>query len=449
MAIFKLPELGEGLSEGEVISWRVKEGDDIKADSTMVEIMTDKATVEVPAPRSGRVTKLYYQPGQLAKVGAPLIDIEESSAATVGKSRAEESSGARPSGSVNKADALPGVGSPTQASASAASKQVPEQVRSGDTRVLASPAIRKLAREQNVDLQSITGSGERGRILKSDLETAFQVGRAVGRASSLSLVPSADNNSHTLDVSQSRSSSPSATSHLEERIPFIGMRRKIADRLSESYTMAVHFTHFDEVDFSEVIRLRNEMNQEVAKKGGAKLTYLPFFIKGSIAALKHFPILNSTLDTKANEVVVKHYYHYGISVQTDQGLMVAVVRDCDKKDVFQLANEIKEVADRARSGKASVQDLTGSTITITNPGNIGGLYATPVINYPESVILGMFQIKKRPVVVEKNGEDTIVARPMMFTNITCDHRIVDGAIAAGYLRLFCDYMENPAKMAFG
>ena len=179
-----------------------------------------------------------------------------------------------------------------------------------------------------------------------------------------------------------------------------------------------------------------------------RLSYLPFFIKGAIAAIKKFPIINSSLDTHTNEIVIKHYYHFGISVQTDNGLMVGVVRDCDQKDVFQLAQEIKDVADRARSGKASLHDLSGSTITITNPGNIGGLYATPVIHFPETVILGMYQIKNRPVVKEMGGQEMIVARPMMYTNITCDHRIIDGAIAASYLKVFCAYMENPAKMAF-
>ncbi len=427
MATFKLPELGEGLSEGEVVSWRVKEGDTIKADQPMVEVMTDKATVEVPAPRSGLVKKLYYQPGQLAKVGGPLIDIEEVGEAATASSEPAAERKAQSQGTV-EAPAPKAVQPAATRSTSADNHRISakESPRASDARVLASPAVRRMAREMNIDLATIRGTGEHGRILRADLaKTPSQTSAVVTQRSTM------------------------MTGAYEERIPFIGIRRKIADHLTHSKFTAVHFTHFDEVDFTEIIKLREEMNTYADRANlGIRLSFLPFFIKGSIAALKRFPILNSSLDTERNEVVIKHYYHFGISVQTDNGLMVGVVRDCDQKDLFTIAREIKEVADRCRSGKASLQDLTGSTITITNPGNIGGLYATPVINFPEAVILGMFQIKKRPIVKEVNGEDIIVSRPMMYTNITCDHRIVDGAIAAGYLKTFCEYMENPARMAF-
>jgi pyruvate dehydrogenase E2 component (dihydrolipoamide acetyltransferase) len=420
MSTFKLPELGEGLTEGEIVAWRVKEGDTINADSTMVEVMTDKATVEVPAPRTGIVKKLYYKVGQLAKVGGPLIDIEEAAGAKETASKETKSQAPK-----EAAAPAPVSSSQNRPQSQPTSNESP---REAAARVLASPAVRKMAREMSVDLAKVSGSGERGRVLKNDLTVATS--------------------GVTTSTSVARMTGDSLR-NLEERIPFIGIRRKIADRLSESAFTAVHFTHFDECDFSEVIKLREEANEFAEKnKMGVRLSYLPFFIKASIAALRKYPILNSSLDTATNEVVIKHYYHFGISVQTDNGLMVAVVRDCDKKDIYQLAREIKEVADRARTGKASVHDLTGSTITVTNPGNIGGLYATPIINFPESVILGMYQIKKRPVVKEVNGEDLIVSRPMMYTNITCDHRIVDGAIAAGYLRQFCDYIESPAKIAF-
>jgi pyruvate dehydrogenase E2 component (dihydrolipoamide acetyltransferase) len=422
MFTFKLPELGEGLSEGEIVGWRVKEGETIKADQTLVEVMTDKATVEVPSPKSGTIKKLYYKVGEMAQVGQALIDMEvDGAAATASSSEAPAKKETAPA-------AAPKASTERVVPMAAASSQKKETA----DRILASPAVRRLAREMDVDLSSIQGSGDRGRVLRTDLEAAASSSTttAVTRSSSSSLPTRGGN-------------------QFEERIPFIGIRRKIADRLSESAFTAVHFTHFDECDFTEIMKMREEANAFAEKnKLGVKVTYLPFFIKASIAALKKFPILNSTLDTATNEVVIKHYYHYGISVQTDNGLMVGVVRDCDQKDVFTLAREIKEVADKARSGKASVQDLTGSTITITNPGNIGGLYATPVINYPETVILGMYQIKKRPIVKEVDGEDQIVARPMMYTNITCDHRIIDGAVAAGYLKLFCDYIENPGRMAF-
>ena len=414
MFTFKLPELGEGLSEGEIVTWKVKEGDSIKQDQTLVEVMTDKATVEVPSPRSGVVKKLYYKAGDLAKVHSPICDIEESGSAA---------KSAEPAKSVEPVRAV--AAEPASTMKPVIASVVPSKSsNAGAERVLASPAVRRMAREKNIDLAQVNGSGDRGRVLRADLEVT------------------------TTTTTTTVTTFKAQTPQREERVPFIGMRRKIADRLSESAFTAVHFTHFDECDFTEIMKLRDDANRDAEKNGLTRLTYLPFFIKASIAALKKFPILNSSLDTQTNEVVIKHYYNYGISVQTDNGLMVAVVRDCDQKNIFELAREIKEVVDRARSGKASMQDLTGSTITITNVGNIGGLYATPIINHPETVILGMYQIKKRPVVKEVNGQDLIVSRPMMYTNITCDHRIIDGALAAGYLRTFCEYIENPAKIAF-
>jgi len=420
MFTFKLPELGEGLSEGEIVGWKVKEGDTIKADQPLVEVMTDKATIEVPSTRAGVIKKLYYKVGDVAKVHGPLVDIEESGAAA----------SAKPAVQAEPAKMEATTGRPVAASAplNTGPRSVAGQGASsaGNEKVLASPAVRKMAREMGVDLAVLPGSGDRGRVLRDDLSKAGTSG------SSTKTGPQRMEGQYA-----------------EERIPFIGIRRKIAESLSKSAYTAVHFTHNDEADFTEVMKLRDEANAWSEKKGdGTRVSYLPFYIKAAIAGLKKFPILNSTLDEKTNEVVIKHYYHFGISVQTDAGLMVGVVRDCDRKDIFQIAREIKEVADRARKGKASLQDLTGSTITITNPGSIGGLHSTPVINFPEVCILGMYAIKKRPVVREVNGEDQIVARPMMYLNITCDHRIVDGAIAAEFMRTVCDYIENPARMAF-
>lgn len=437
MSVFNLPELGEGLEEGEIVTWKVQEGGDIKADETLVEIMTDKATIEIPSPATGKVTKLYYKEGETARVGKPLVNVEVTGevsaeaepAGEVKKEEKKESSAPReeskkesPPSATKESDIEDSdtgdlaTGEPTKAASSSAEK------------VLAAPAVRKMAREKGIDLTQVHGSGDRGRILKADLVTTQRSGTSTGL---------------TLHAAES------FRKNLEERIPYRGIRRKIGEHLSKSMQTAVHFNHFDEMDFSQVIKLRKEANAYAQREGfGVKVTFLPFYIKGAIAALKKFPILNSSLDEEAGEVVIKHYYHFGISVQTDNGLMVAVIRDCDKKSIFELAQEIKETADRARVGKASREDLTGSTITITNPGSIGGLYATPVINYPETVILGMYSIKKRPVVITEDGEDKIVARPMMYSSITCDHRVIDGAIAAGFMTTFSEYISDPGKIAF-
>lgn len=420
MSTFNLPELGEGLEEGEIVGWKVKEGDTVQADSTMVEVMTDKATIEVPAPASGKVSKLHHKVGDVAQVGQALIDIEvEGSASNEKEEEVQEEE-------ETKREAT--TGSPVnsgrpQASAAAAQTASPSS-SSGTSKVLASPAVRKKAREMGVDLSTISGSGDRGRVLRQDLESVTEGSGTSSSASIRSL-------------------------ERDERIPFVGVRRKIAEQLSKSMYTAVHFTHHDEADFSEVIRLREEANTYAKKNGmDIKVSFLPFYVKAVVAGLKKHPILNSYLDEKTNEVVLRKEYHIGFSVQTDQGLKVAVVRDCDRKDVFEIAKDLRDVVERARTGKATVQDLTGSTITVTSVGNIGGLHATPVINYPEVAIVGLYQIKKRPIAIEVEGEDQLAIRPMAYVNITCDHRIVDGAIAAEFMRLVCDYIENPGRLAF-
>lgn len=417
MATFNLPELGEGLEEGEIVSWKVKEGGSVEADQTMVEVMTDKATVEVPAPASGKVTKLHYKEGDSAVVGQALIEIEESGSASSSKPKKAEESKV-------DAQATENVQSQKREASTGQTVASAAPVTSTDSKILASPAVRKMARNMGVDLTLVDGSGDRGRVLRTDLETVSS-GSAPSQAAR------------------------KASSQMEERQPYIGIRRKIGDALSKSMFTAVHFTHHDEADWSKIMELRQQYNEWSKKKGdGTKLTFLPFYIKAAIPALKKFPIMNSMLDEKTNEVVIKHYYDFGISVQTDNGLMVAVVRDCENKDVWQLANEIKEVVERARTGKASRDELTGSSITITNVGSIGGLHSTPVINFPETAILGMFEIKKRPVVVEIDGEDQLEIKPMMYMNVTCDHRIIDGAIAAQFLKELIANIEDPARMAF-
>lgn len=423
MSTFNLPELGEGLEEGEIVSWQVNEGDTVQADQTLVEVMTDKATIEVPSPASGKVKKLHHKVGDVARVGEPLVDLEQDGAQPSKKEepKKEEAKEEKQSVEARGQEEAEEEGKRAVAKASVASAPKREATTGSVTsteKVLASPAVRKQAREMGVDLGAIQGSGDRGRVLRKDLEGAGRGGTALRSISR------------------------------EERRPFVGIRRKIAERLSQSMYTAVHFTHHDEADFSEVIRLRKEANEYAEKNNLSRVTFLPFYIKAAIAGLKKYPILNSSLDTDKNEIVIKHEYHFGISVQTDNGLMVAVLRDCDRKNIFEISADLREVVERAREGKATTADLTGSTITITNVGSIGGLHATPVINYPETAILGMFEIKKRPVVRTVNGEEQIVARPMMYTNVTCDHRIIDGAVAAQFLKLVCEYLENPARMAF-
>lgn len=405
---FKLPDVGEGVAEGEILKWHVKEGDTVKENQPLVEVMTDKVNVEIPSPRAGKVARLYAKEGEVVKVGAVLVDIEEGgapSSPTIAKTQEPTRAAAPPVAPSRAAPQM--VGAP--------------QKRSEAT--LATPAVRKLARDLGVDLTRVAGTGPGGRVLENDIRqfAETKAGPAPPAGAVQVQVPKAEG--------------------IEERIPLRGLRRIIADRMVKSKHTIAHVTHFEEVDMTELVELREKAKQ-VAEKRGIKLTYLPFTIKALVAALKKFPYLNASLDDEKGEIVLKKYYNIGIATATEQGLVVPVVKDADKKTVFQLAHEVEQLAQKARAGQLSLEDIHGGTFTITNVGAIGGYIATPIINHPEVAILGTHKITKRPVV----RDGAIVARDVMYMSLSFDHRVLDGMMAAEFATALKHYLEHPKML---
>ncbi|MDA4128322.1 MAG: 2-oxo acid dehydrogenase subunit E2 [Thaumarchaeota archaeon] len=400
---FKLPDIGEGVAEGEVLKWFVKEGDPVKEDQPLVEVMTDKVNVQIPSPRTGTVGKLMAKEGDVVKVGTTLVLISLP--------------GEQPS-------TAPSPQAPPQARTPEVTLQGPSVPEPGPaSRALATPATRRLARELNVDIARIRGSGPQSRVTDDDVRAA--AGRGGQQAVVLGKAAPA----------------PPTSSAREEVVPLRGIRKTIAERMVRSKNTAAHVTHVDEVDMTELVVLR-EAFKGSAEKRGVKLTFLPFIVKALVPALKEYKFVNSTLDDAAGNIILKKYYNLGIAVDTEQGLVVVVVRDVDRKDIFELAGEIESLAEKARTGRLSLDEVHGATFTITNVGGIGGLFATPIINPPEAAILGVHAIKKRPVF--RDGK--VEVRDMMYISLSFDHRIFDGAYAARFTNKIIETIQDPKKL---
>lgn len=418
---FKLPDIGEGVHEGEITKWLVGTGDRIKSDQPMVEVMTDKATVEIPSPVSGVVEKLFAREGQTIEVGSALLTIREDGTVEV---QAEPQPKAGDSVVAEKPKQTPDPDPVTKPMAEG-------EVMSFD--VLATPATRKLSRELDIDLRTLRGSGPHGRITKLDVQMAYEGQQAAVRRPSHPAPSSMAMTVPKLMVPRGAL----------ERIPLRGIRKKIAQAMAHSKRTAAHFTYVEEVDMTEIVKLRESVKEE-ARMRGIKITYLPFIIKSMIPALKEFPFLNASLDDERQEVLLKGDYNIGIATDTPLGLLVPVVKNADQKSIWELAEEIALLAERARTGKSSLEDLKDGTFTITNAGTIGGVFATPVIHHPEVAILGVNAIRKRPVVIE----DRIVIREMMFLSISIDHRVVDGADAARFMNRLVYFLSGPTRLVF-
>lgn len=402
---FKLPDIGEGVAEGEIVTWLVKAGDAIKEDQPFVEVMTDKATVQLPSPVAGTVKELRFKEGSVVKVGSVIAVFDATGAA--------KPASAAPAAKAEPAQARAAAPSSAPGGAS---------VRTSD-KVLAAPATRRRAREAGIDLAQVRGTGPHGRVTNADLE-GFPGSGAAPR-----MAPAR------------RPAAPLPQGPREERIPLKGLRRKIAEQMRKSKDTAAHFTYVEECDMTEIVSLREAAKAQSAERG-VKLTYLPFIIKALIPALREFPLVNSSLDDTSGEIVLKRYYHIGIAVDTQDGLMVVNVRDADRKSLWELAKEIDRLAAAARSGKATREELTASTFTLTSTGNVGGLLATPIINHPEVAILGVHQIKAKPAV--RDGH--IVIRQIANFSISFDHRVVDGMMGARFLKRVLDTLEDPKRM---
>lgn len=418
---FSLPELGEGVSEGELVKWSVKLGDEVAHDQPICEIMTDKATIEIPSPHAGKVTKLHAKEGDTVGVGDLLISYDGVEKTSAKKAPAPEPKKEAPKKAEVKKEA-PAVASAAP-SVSAPRQELPPVSGARAGEVQAAPATRRFARTAGIDIAQVSGSGPGGRVMKADVETFLRDGRGASMPSMRAPLPSGG----------------------EKRVPFKGLRKKIAEKMRESKDRAAHFTYVEEADATALVKLRQQA-KEIGAAQGVKVTFLPFILKAMVATLRQFPILNSSLDEEKGELVYKYFYNIGLSIQTEDGLTAPNIKNVEHKSVLEIAREIQILVDRARSKKLTLEDFKDSTITLTNAGSIGGLFATPVINYPEVAILGFNKIFKRPVVKTIRGRDRLVIRHGTYFSLSLDHRVVDGAVGAEFMNVFVKYIENPSLL---
>jgi pyruvate dehydrogenase E2 component (dihydrolipoamide acetyltransferase) len=408
---FRLPDIGEGVVEGEVIKWLVKPGDRVREDQPMVEVMTDKATVEIPSPKAGVIKEIRAPEGKMCAVGAVMVVIDEAAGASATPSIPPTAKEERQFVEAKVPASLPrSNGAGAQVIAMPAGK------------VLATPATRKLARDLGVDLSTVRATGDNGRVTKEDVQAAASGGPALATAHAIAPLPT-------------------AIVEGDERIPFRGVRKKIAENMHRSRQTAAHFTYVEECDMTELVALRKRAKSR-AEERGIKLSFLPFIVKAVCAGLKKYPIVNATLDEARQEIVLRKRYHVGVAAASEAGLIVPVLRDADQKSLFAIARELEELSEKAKTGKASRDELTGSTFTISSLGTLGGVLATPIINFPEVAILGVHKIKPTPVV--RDGQ--IVVREMMNLSISLDHRIVDGYEGAQFLKHVIELLEDPTLM---
>jgi pyruvate dehydrogenase E2 component (dihydrolipoamide acetyltransferase)/2-oxoisovalerate dehydrogenase E2 component (dihydrolipoyl transacylase) len=412
MADFHIPELGEGVYEAEFVSWLIKPGQTIKRGQPLMEVLTDKATMEVPSPFAGMITSLNAEPGQKVKVGQ--VVLEYSSA---GKADSDAAKGAE----ISKSQAAPRKESPSMVNRANGNKTGMQAVSPAVT-VKAAPSVRQMARRLGIDLAHVGGTGPQGRILIGDLSSAIQARKPT-------------------EVKREPVSVPDYGKP-GTRIKLIGLRRKIAEHMVEAKRAIPHYTYVDECDVTELVKLRESLKETFAESG-VRLTYLAFFVKAVVAALKEVPIVNATFDEKSEEIVLHDHYHIGIATATPGGLIVPVIHDADKKELPQLARDIERLSTEARTAKIKLDDLRGSTFTVTSIGNISGLFSTPIINTPEVGILGIGKIVKRPVF---DAAGNVKAADMVYLSFSFDHRVLDGAVGAVFGSAVIDRLRNPAAL---
>jgi pyruvate dehydrogenase E2 component (dihydrolipoamide acetyltransferase) len=402
---FKFPDVGEGIQEGEIVKWLVKEGDTIKADQNIVQVETDKAVVDIPAPVSGKVLRINYKEGDTVKVGEVLVVIGDEK---------DKIPAAKKTENVKKEAKVKGENSEERLHSQ------PMQAASKTDAIVAFPAVRKKAVELGIDLAKVTGTGAGGMITMKDIENAN------GAESEIEKIPQ-----QTVTVKKKYDD----FGYLE-RIPLKGIRKTIAQNMVRSLTESAQVTSMEDIDVTKLWKLRNDQKKALEKEG-IKLTFLPFIIKAVIAALKENPILNSSL--QGDEIIIKKYFNIGVAVETEVGLMVPVIKIAESKSIHQLAKEIPEMAEKARKRTIDIMDLKGGTFTITNYGSVGGTYGTPVINPGEAAILGLGKIFDRVVPAGLR----IKTAKILPVSLTFDHRILDGAQAARFLEKLKEYLENP------
>jgi pyruvate dehydrogenase E2 component (dihydrolipoamide acetyltransferase) len=407
---FRFPDIGEGLTEGEIVRWLVKEGDEIKEGEPLVEVETDKALAEIPSPRTGVILKILAKEKEIVKVGQVIVVIGEK-----GEDLAVPSPKPKSVGVVGELEEAP------EEAPGVAVQVEPIKTALISEHVLATPAVRGLAKELGVDINKVQGTGPEGRVLEKDLRQ-FAKGKEkpVEEAGKPTKVKKYDFYGYI------------------ERIPLRGVRRSIAKAMVKSKFTAPHVTAMDEADVTALWKIR-EKEKKAAEKKGIKLTILPFIIKAVIAGLTEHPSLNATLDDENEEIILKKYFNIGLATDTPEGLMVPVVKNAKEKSIFELAQEMAQLAEKARNRTIDLADLKGGSFTITNYGTVRGIYGTPIINYPEVAILGVGRIQDMPVV--RGGR--VVVRKMIPLSLSFDHRVVDGAEAARFLNTVIARLEDP------
>lgn len=450
---FKLPDVGEGVHEGEIVQWLVDEGDRIEEDQSIVEVMTDKATVEIPAPRAGVLLKRYAEEGDIVEVGSVILVIgDEGEEVADAESIEPETEAAQTAEPANGQEA-PASTSTEKAAPATASGNGQQPAAPPKGRVLATPATRKLARELGIDIAQVQGSGPAGRVTDDDVRAFAEGGAPAAAPAEETREPEAapaqpSQPSETREPVSTMPSAPerprSRGEQQEDRVPLRGMRRRISDHMREAKDTAAHFTYVDEIDVTDLVSVRESL-KETAKEQGVKLTYLPFIVKACVAALKKHPYVNASLDHEAGEIVFKHYYNIGVATATEQGLMVPVVKNADMMSMLEIAEEIERLSSLAREGKIGPDDLKGGTFTITSLGAQGGMLSTPVVNTPESAILGVHEIKKKPAVID----DEIVIRQQMMLALSFDHRLIDGHVGAAFAKDVKAFLEYPEWLMVG
>ncbi|WP_082234319.1 dihydrolipoamide acetyltransferase family protein [Halobacillus massiliensis] len=412
---FKLPDIGEGIHEGEIAKWFVKKGDEVKEDDVLCEVQNDKAVVEIPSQVDGTVKEIHVEEGETTTVGTVIITIDDGSENSSDASEEESKEEPKEEQKEESKEEAPQEETSSDQPAAGADEEVDE-----DKRVIAMPSVRKFARDNDVDIRRVEGSGKNGRVLKEDVES-FLSGDQKEAASEQ---PSEAKAEETTEESSKQQTPAAGEAYPETREKMSGIRKAIAKAMVNSKHTAPHVTLMDEVDVTELVSHRKKF-KAVAAEQDIKLTYLPYVVKALVSTLKKFPVLNTSLDDNTDEIIQKHYYNIGIAADTDKGLLVPVVKDADRKSIFSISSEVNELAVKARDGKLGSDDMKGASTTITNIGSAGGQWFTPVINHPEVAILGIGRIAEKPVV--RDGE--VVVAPVLAISLSFDHRMIDGATA--------------------
>lgn len=433
---FRLPDIGEGIHEGEIVKWFVKAGDTVKEDDILCEVQNDKAVVEIPSPVEGTVEEVLVGEGTVAVVGDVLIRFDAPGYEDL-KLKGDDHAEAKTEAQVQATAEFGKEVAKAPVEDEQAPEKTPEKteaVAKDNKRIIAMPSVRKFARDNDVNIHEVKGTGKNGRILKQDIENFLKGGGAV----EVEVAPVANE-----EAAQQETTAQAAPVVLEGEFPetrekMSGIRKAIAKAMVHSKQTAPHVTLMDEVDVTALVAHRKKF-KDIAAEKGVKLTYLPYVVKALISTLREFPEFNRSLDDATQEIIQKHYYNIGIAADTEKGLLVPVIKHADRKSVFAVSNEINELATKAREGKLAPHEMKGASMSITNIGSAGGQWFTPVINHPEVAILGIGRISEKPVI--KNGE--IVAAPVLALSLSFDHRMIDGATAQNALNHLKRLLSEP------